>query len=586
MFLIFLLSLRTTLTQEIKLESLNDGPGILPFKLGTARIITHYHSFLRHINLDDIEDKINSVNNQLSNVSPELHNQTKSFFEPHITYLKSKLDSVLEQLGTFRSNRAKRGLIDGLGSVIKSVTGNLDYTDAMHYNEIIKTLQDNQNNLVNEFNTQISLSQNFTHEYSKIIDNIVNNQEKLSTLLQEIDKKDATRDFYLVKYAHLAQVLMILSDNVDLISQELLKLQNNLAFIRTSTAHHSVLQSRTLHAMIDKLNQLYTQERIIDLDLREYFDVIRLGSYYIGNEIVIVYKFPIVFPPIYDLYKLAIIPNKQQQILTPPFPYLALHKKEFKYIEAECPKTSKYYLCTENHSMQSQTSEDCIQQLITTQQRNAILCNYTSVTMDKPAYEELDERHYTISFPTPTKVHLACSQHQYETLQGSYLAIIPHQCRLETVHFTILNANDRLRGQALKIMDLPKDTIDIKQPGTSVSKLNSINLDNLHQINSKISLQSPVKLAKNEEHSLYHTTIPMYATLLSACALVSVLYWRKRCMKQSNDVTKEGTPQLQAVYALPSIARVDSEQPPAQFTTKVFNSRCSSGGGVTQDRPT
>lgn len=541
---------------------------------------------MQHINLGDLKERVDSVNNQLDQISPELHNKTSSLFEPHVTYLRNKLGSVLELIASFEPNRVKRGLVDGLGSVIKSVTGNLDYTDAIHYNKVLKALQDNQNNLVTEFNNHVSVSKNLTTEYSKIIHNIVDNQDRMSNLLDQVSKSVATGEQDIIKFAHIAQILMILSDNVDSISQELTKLQNNLAFIRTSTMHHSVLNLHALRSIVIKLSTLYDRDRIIDLDIREYFDIIRLGSYYVGNEIVIVYKFPIIISPIYDIYKLAIIPNKNHEILTPPTPFLALYEKEFRYIEAECPRTSKWYLCEERRSLQSRTSEDCIQQLITMQQRNTI-CHPISVVLDKPAYEELDEKHYTISFPVPTKVHLSCGQHLYETLQGSYLAIIPQQCRLETSHFTISNTNDRLRGQALKILDLPNNNAYISSPSIPTLKLNSVNLDNLHRINTKISQQLPIKLNEDMDHSsLYHTTIPMYAAIITLCALAAGLHYRNRHMKPATILLQksdeEDTPEPQIIYALPNPARTDSNHLPAQFTTKVFNTRCSTGGGVTQ----
>lgn len=152
----------------------------------------------------------------MDSIHSELHNKTNSFFEPHISYLRNKLDSVLSQLETFESNRVKRGLIDGLGSIIKSVKGILVYTDAIHYNRALKSLQENKNIF---FRIQqlyyISLSTNKTVQYSKVIDSIVENQNKITILIKKINESEATRDYNLVKYAHLAQVLIILVDNVD-----------------------------------------------------------------------------------------------------------------------------------------------------------------------------------------------------------------------------------------------------------------------------------------------------------------------------------------------------------------------------------
>lgn len=569
--------------QEIKLESLNDGPGVLPFKLGPTRILSHYHSFLQYVSLQELQEKVNSVKTQLNTISPNINNITKSLFQPHIEYLKNKLESVSIQLKSFKMSRSKRGLVNGLGSIIKSITGNLDYTDAVHFNYAIKSLHDDENKLATELNNHISLTKDLTNQYSKIIDSIVDNQNKMTILINKINQSEATRDYDLVKYAHFGQILMILSDNVDLISQELIKLQNNLAFIKVNTMHHSITNSESIRTMINRVIDIYGMQKVGDLDTREYYDIIRVGSYYVGNQIVIVYKFPIFIPHVYDMYKLSIVPNKKHQILTPPSPFLAIHKKDFQYIEAECPKTSKWYICEQKRSLQSETSKDCIHQLITTQHTNEA-CNPFTIKIDRPAYEGLDDKHYTTTFPTPTKVHLSCGQDLYKILQGSYLVVVPLQCYMETPQFKIVNTKDRLRGQALKIIDMPKGDATIPSP-TPTYKLNSIDLTHLHAMNVKISQQSPVNLKGNDDLSLYHTTAPLYVLMLSAAALsFGILYRRYKSKMNGNlkENTKDEHPKLQELYDIPDTAKIPTNQLPAQFTTKVLHSRCSSGGGVTQ----
>lgn len=125
-----------TLTKEIRLESLEDGPGLLPFNLGHTRLTSHFHTFLQRIRLDDIEDKINVLHSQILTFETQLPNDTYILYELQIHYLNNKLKSALTQLKGLEPRRVKRGLIDGVGSVIKSLTGNLDYTDAIHYNKV------------------------------------------------------------------------------------------------------------------------------------------------------------------------------------------------------------------------------------------------------------------------------------------------------------------------------------------------------------------------------------------------------------------------------------------------------------------
>lgn len=96
----------------------------------------------------------------------------------------------------------------------------------------------------------------------------------------------------------------------------------------------------------------------------------------------------------YTMFRLSTIPNKYNEILIPPYPFLATYQKDTRYIEAECPKTSKWYLCEIGKNLKVLTSNDCIQQLVTTQQR-LTTCQSTSVSLEKAALEQLDDRHYT-----------------------------------------------------------------------------------------------------------------------------------------------------------------------------------------------
>lgn len=296
-----ILLLEKIYTQDIRLESLDDGPGLLPFKLGPTRIISHYHSFIQDINLPDLQDKIVLVRQQLNDIMPELNNKTLRLYEPHMDYLKYKIENIFDQLQTFKTSRVKRGLVDGLGSVIKSITGNLDYTDAQRYDSALKLVKDNESKLATELNNHISYSKDWTIQYTKIIDNMLDSQNKIEALLEKIRETEITKDYDLTKYAHLAQVFLILGDNVDSISQELQKLQDALALIKLSSLHHSILSINSIKDMLNRLELLYGKNRIINLDVREYYDVIKIGSYYSENNIVIVYRFPIVLENIYEM---------------------------------------------------------------------------------------------------------------------------------------------------------------------------------------------------------------------------------------------------------------------------------------------
>lgn len=512
--------------QEIRLETLADGPGLLPYKLGPTRLTTHYHSFIQYIQLTDIEDKINSVQTQLQTFRTRLSNETYMLYEYQVDYLTNKLDKVIKQVRSLEPARVKRGLVDSLGSVIKSVTGNLDYLDALKYDEAIKTLQNNENKVVSEFNNHISLSKEWMSQHSTILDQLTKNQEMINATLELLLEKSAYRDYSLIKFAKFAQILGIITNNVEDLMLEIVRLENIMAFIRASSTHHSMIDIEVLKTMIDKLKSIYNQDQVLNLELREYYNLIKPGSYFIEKRIVIVYSFPIVSIDSYDLYRLSIVPNKKQLALVPPTPYIATNEKSFVYIEAECPKYSNIHLCEKKTSHQIKTKPDCIQELIINQDLEDT-CHFAKISLSKEAVEKLDDQHYVLSLPQPTKVQLACGRKDYNTLQGSYLVTIPVDCYLQTSEFTIINDSNEIKGQPLKLSKIPYNDMNQMNVSTHIIGFNSVDLKELHSIQRKVMMESPLQIEKSQPVVLYHTTIPFYIFAICVVALIILAISRR-----------------------------------------------------------
>ena len=64
-----------------------------------------------------------------------------------LNHYKNEVKSKFQNLNINENLRKKRGLINGLGSVIKSITGNLDAQDAEYYDKLIDELKNNQQNI-------------------------------------------------------------------------------------------------------------------------------------------------------------------------------------------------------------------------------------------------------------------------------------------------------------------------------------------------------------------------------------------------------------------------------------------------------
>ncbi|KAJ0180293.1 hypothetical protein K1T71_003697 [Dendrolimus kikuchii] len=523
--------------QEVTFESLNEGPGLLPFRLGTTRLIRHYHTFLQYVQLKDIEEEINLLHSQLTDYKFKLSNNTHSLFEIQIEYLAAKLTKVTGHLDTLKSKRIKRGLIDGFGSVIKSLTGNLDYSDAIKYDNAIKILQNNDDQIIQELNNHISLSKEWMSQHSNIVNKLTENQVNINKTLQLILDRQAYKDYSLIKYAKFAQYLTIVTENIDEVLGELIRIENILAFIHTSSPYHSMISIEVLDSMIHRLIKIYGKDQVLDLDLREYYDLIKPGYYYSGSQIVIIFKIPIFTVDIYELYKLAIAPNKFKQALIPPFPLIATNKNDYVYMEAECPKYNNWYLCEEKMDHHLRKTPDCVQHLLTDQYLGNN-CELTTVTLSKGAMDQLDDRHYVLSFPNLTKIHTVCGKENFNLINGSYLVTIPINCFLYANEFTIANVNDRIEGRPIKIFTIPHE--DNQQEEIMNVNLNSMDLRKLHEIQHKISMQPLIHIEKTHSKQVLQMTIPLYVILLGALILMGFILMRKyktliKCQRPKED---------------------------------------------------
>ncbi|XP_045484877.1 uncharacterized protein LOC123689348 [Pieris rapae] len=520
-----MLSLDIAMTQEIRLENMDNGPGLLPFNIGLTDIITHYHTFLHFIDLDEIGLKIETLKTQIHDIEGYFDNHSLPISKARLQHLTEKLDKASLLLSTLKPGRVKRGLINGLGSIIKSVTGNLDYSDAIKYDEAIKILQNNQNNIISEFNNHISLSKAWMSEHAKIIDKLVENQIDLNKTMYFMISKFNTEHVDTVVFAEISQLLNSFDDNINELLLVIRNIEDSLAFTRTYTAHHIMLDISMLRSMLGTLSSVYKPEQLLDLELREYYSVIRTGSYFSNNRIVIVLRFPIISPNTFTLFKLSILPNHYQHIIIPPFPYIATNNDNYVYIEAECPKSRNRFLCEETLNHHIKRSPDCIADLVISQQVSNS-CIPTTLTLAKPAMEKLDDQHYCVTFPSLTKISLSCKRREYLNLQGSYLVTVPPNCSLHTKDLTIVNINNQLKGEPLKIL-LPMNSTPTT-PQRSL-KIHTIDLNGLHNLEKQIEVQMPI-IPENPT-IIYHTTLPFYVMLL--CSAIFVIYIGYRRLHKS-----------------------------------------------------
>lgn len=100
-----------------------------------------------------------------------------------------KIESQILQLNSLKHYKSKRGVTDGLESIIKSITGNLEQNYVIKYDEAISLLTNNQNNFRDIIKDQVTLVEYPIKKFQNESMSITENQ---SLLKNRIPSKEQT----------------------------------------------------------------------------------------------------------------------------------------------------------------------------------------------------------------------------------------------------------------------------------------------------------------------------------------------------------------------------------------------------------
>lgn len=134
---------------------MNNNKGVIPLRLGEGKIIDSYYKLIHLVNITEYENNINSLSNNYESLCRKINSIDKFQNKSSTSYNRSlsaslltgkKLKKLYHVLHTLLPvNRRKRGIFNGLGTVIKSITGNLDSRDLNKINNVFRELQSNDN---------------------------------------------------------------------------------------------------------------------------------------------------------------------------------------------------------------------------------------------------------------------------------------------------------------------------------------------------------------------------------------------------------------------------------------------------------
>lgn len=247
---------------SVEYKELKDNPGVLPLKLGDAKVVKTTHIMLHYCDLTLIANEMNSLYTRSVNITDTVNNMKPekpylnelTNFMKIMEFIQEKVSTKLNQIVS-HSTRTKRGLINVIGSMFKAVTGNLDASDGERYDKEISNLQKNSNK---EIQIQKSLAMAMIEKFNATMQNLNNNNKLIENKLNEIlpyvqDTGNANTCIF------LKEVVNEIISMYEIIYDMLQDIENSLVFARIGLMHPSIIRTNDLFTELCKLKNILAQ---------------------------------------------------------------------------------------------------------------------------------------------------------------------------------------------------------------------------------------------------------------------------------------------------------------------------------------
>lgn len=536
---------------------------MLPFKLGTAKIINDNWSFVQTIDLLPIINQFESLKYKSQTLTNHLKTND-TFFREYINSLNSihtletRIETLFEQILPLHNQKKKRGLFNPLGTFIKCITGNMDQTDAEKIDNQIRNLQKNQNKLKSDSFNQITIMESTVEKFQGLISNLTHNELILKSRILQIEQSikesklfDDNLRYYFQTFAIINQFSMMYQSIYDL----LYKIENTITFAKLNIVHNSMVEPRPFLKEIQSIeqfldtNQLPISAKIENILIIE--KIVKIKSYLKGTKLHFIIELPLVELDVYQYFSLhpVPVPNGREFVVNIPHkPYLALNNQKYVYLEEKCDEVeSKSYLCQNTHVNSMENYPPCEVQLINHHQ-NITSCHPFSLKLSTPQVSKVIDGKWIATVPKQLVSTTDCNNDKSTIpLRGSFLIEIPIDCKMHIQSIII----ETHKPSQLTFTQIALPKLDFTMIANNQSMmtyeppsldLDIINIKTTNELKESIQLQK--KNLQEVTTSVYVNrvsfwTITLY--LLIICVLVYFAYKAivRKCIKNPESVANQ-----------------------------------------------
>lgn len=469
---------------------------------------------------------------KISELEPEIFNY-KHLLEYKINDARRKF----EQISLGSNDRSRRGLINGLGSAWKFITGNLDQTDAEKYDKAIEDLKQYQNKFVSVGNSQISIVEKMLHTFNLSIVKLHHNEEILENRLLSLERKiqNLTSEIFILnEYEVASSTFYHFMVSLDIIINILSETENAISFAHANILHVTLIEHEHLSLELNKiashLNQVKLPFNPKD-DIFSYYAIIRVRGYISKGKVIFILEVPLVENLSYDYYGLYALPISNENsflIIVPRRKFLILNENYYSFTDNTCKLAKQSsYLCEETKSTIGESNPCEVELLMFPDKQNH--CNQIPSSLKTTKIQKLQENYWMLVAVNKTTVTTFCGTNdEKKSIFGTYLVFLPNNCEVRINEHILRNSGKseiKLKMVNLPNIEIPNtaQTLNNKVPSIPL-KLDNLNLNDLKEIETTLE-HTKVQLDSIEYPMFHFNNISLYTILIYLMIFVDLIYF-------------------------------------------------------------
>lgn len=524
---------------------MENNPGLLPRKIGTAYVQNDKWTVIHIHDLEPLYNNYNTLKNQYKTVTDSLNSDFSKEYHNYIITIDYAIRNIDETFSRVFPNtqRSKRGLIDGLGSVFKSITGNLDAEDGQKIYKALNILENDQNSIHKLLDEQTSLMIDAITEINKTVASLAHNQEHIAdhiNSLQYMIKTVATKQlsaFARVQLLELFTQIGILLNNMQSI---ILTTENAVTFAKLKTYHTSILKPNFIVSELRTIHKHISNSKLISLDdITLYEKVFEIKATQNKFKIIFIVEIPLAEVSDYSYYQLYSVPIQNPQghfhMILPQTKYLILNGQRYASRDNQCRELkSQLYLCKEDNPTEISESSPCEIKLITFR-KPIDNCIQESVQIGETSVSKYGNTQYIVISPGETKAILNCPDHEN-------MVTLKSRCHLSINGKSYMPDQTSIETQ--QSFNVPLLDMAMKHPTTAAEDLPTLRLENvpLHNLdNIKSQLQAEnQRIPKDISIPIYRTSV--WTIIIYIGLILSIIYAVARWMKHRRNIKQKNSP--------------------------------------------